>query len=103
MEEVLKRFNSLIKTFQLTDSEIKIYSLLSKESLTPRQISRMLGLSERIVRERLKHLLNLGLVERNLVNHGWIGYVYRAKPLRDALEGIIKRLEEVEKEVDRLI
>ncbi|WP_048147951.1 helix-turn-helix domain-containing protein [Palaeococcus ferrophilus] len=103
MEELLKSLNSLFRTFELTDSEIRIYTLLLKDSLTPRQISKRLGISERIVRERLKHLLNLGLVERNLVDRGWIGYVYRARPLREAIEGIIKRLEEVEKEVEGLL
>lgn len=103
VEEFLKRLNSLFRTFELTDSEIKIYTLLLKDALTPRQISRKLGVSERIVRERLRHLLNLGLVERNLVNKGWLGYVYRARPLKEAIEGIIKRLEEVEGEVEGLL
>ncbi|HIP88835.1 MAG TPA: HTH domain-containing protein, partial [Thermococcus paralvinellae] len=60
MEDILTALSSTIKKFELTSSEIKIYSLLLKEQLTPRQIAKKLGLSERIVREKLKHLLELG-------------------------------------------
>lgn len=42
MEEVLELFTKKIKNFELTHSEIKIYSLLLKEELTPRQIAKKL-------------------------------------------------------------
>ncbi|AIF69970.1 TrmB family transcriptional regulator [Palaeococcus pacificus DY20341] len=107
MEDIFKSLNQILKNFELTNSEIRIYSLLLKESLTPRQISKKLGLSERIVREKLRHLLELGLVERELINRGWIGYLYKARPSREALNTLIKKMEELlenfEKEVEKVL
>lgn len=93
MEDVLRALSKTLRVFELGESEIKIYSLLQRESLTPRQIAKTLGLSERIVREKLKHLLELGLVERTLVNRGWLGYVYYAKAPKEALQALFSRLE----------
>ncbi|AMM53803.1 helix-turn-helix domain-containing protein [Pyrococcus kukulkanii] len=101
MEDILRALSEVLKTFELGESEIKIYSLLQRESLTPRQIAKALGLSERIVREKLKHLLELGLVERTLVNRGWLGYVYRAKAPREALQEIFKRIESTLKALEK--
>ncbi|MBC7095124.1 helix-turn-helix domain-containing protein [Thermococcus sp.] len=95
MEEVLELFTKKIKNFELTHSEIKIYSLLLKEELTPRQIAKKVGLSERIVREKLKHLLELGLIERNLIKQGWLGYIYRAKNPKEALNSVFSKMEEL--------
>ncbi|RLF79517.1 TrmB family transcriptional regulator, partial [Thermococci archaeon] len=52
MEDLLRTFTNVLKGFELTKSEIKIYSLLLNEQLTARQIAKKLGLSERIVREK---------------------------------------------------
>ncbi|KUK28100.1 MAG: Putative HTH transcription regulator, partial [Thermococcus sp. 40_45] len=53
------------------------------------------GLSERIVREKLKHLLELGLIERNLIKQGWLGYIYRAKNPKEALNSVFSKMEEL--------
>ena len=107
MEDILTALSSTIKKFELTSSEIKIYSLLLKEQLTPRQIAKKLGLSERIVREKLKHLLELGLVERELINRGWLGYIYKAKAPKDALTSLLSKMEELiksfEKETNKIL
>jgi len=107
MEDILTALSSTIKKFELTSSEIKIYSLLLKEQLTPRQIAKKLGLSERIVREKLKHLLELGLVERELINRGWVGYIYKAKAPKDALTSLLIKMEELiksfEKETNKIL
>ncbi|HHI01372.1 MAG: ArsR family transcriptional regulator [Thermococcus sp.] len=107
MEDLLRTFTNVLKGFELTKSEIKIYSLLLNEQLTARQIAKKLGLSERIVREKLRHLLELGLVERKLVNRGWIGYIYRAKAPREALEVLLSKMEEIirsiEKEANKIL
>ncbi|ASJ05891.1 helix-turn-helix domain-containing protein [Thermococcus pacificus] len=93
MEDVLRTLARSLKFFELGETEIRIYSLLQRESLTPRQIAKALGLSERIVREKLKHLLELGLIERTLVNRGWLGYVYHAKAPQKALNELLSRIE----------
>ena len=107
MEDILTALSSTIKKFELTSSEIKIYSLLLKEQLTPRQIAKKLGLSERIVREKLKHLIELGLIERELINRGWLGYIYKAKAPKDALTSLLSKMEEFiksfEKEANRIL
>ncbi|ADT84316.1 helix-turn-helix domain-containing protein [Thermococcus barophilus] len=107
MEEMLKAFTNTLEKFKLTRSEIRIYSLLLKEQLTPRQIAKKLGLSERIVREKLQHLLELGLVERELISRGWIGYLYKAKAPNEALDSLLSKMEELikslKKEANRMI
>ncbi|NJE08542.1 ArsR family transcriptional regulator [Thermococcus sp. M39] len=107
MEELLKALTNTLEKFELTSSEIKIYSLLLKEQLTPRQIAKKLDLSERIVREKLKHLLELGLVERELINRGWLGYLYKAKAPKEALNALLSKMEEFiksfEKEANRML
>ncbi|HIP74655.1 MAG TPA: ArsR family transcriptional regulator [Thermococcus paralvinellae] len=107
MEDILTALSGTIKKFELTSSEIKIYSLLLKEQLTPRQIAKKLGLSERIVREKLKHLLELGLIERELISRGWLGYIYKAKAPKDALTSLLSKMEDLiksfEKEANRIL
>ncbi|AHF80742.1 helix-turn-helix domain-containing protein [Thermococcus paralvinellae] len=107
MEELLKALTNTLEKFELTSSEIRIYSLLLKEQLTPRQIAKKLDLSERIVREKLKHLLELGLVERELINRGWLGYLYKAKAPKEALNALLSKMEEFiksfEKEANRML
>ena len=107
MEELLKALTNTLEKFELTSSEIRIYSLLLKEQLTPRQIAKKLGLSERIVREKLKHLLELGLIERELINRGWLGYLYKAKAPKEALNILLDKMEEFikrfEKEANRML
>jgi len=101
MEEILRALSKSLRAFELGESEIKIYSLLQREALTPRQIAKTLGLSERIVREKLKHLLELGLVERTLVNRGWLGYVYYAKAPKEALQVLFNKLESTLKVIEK--
>ncbi|MDV3104369.1 helix-turn-helix domain-containing protein [Thermococcus waiotapuensis] len=101
MEDILRILSRGLKFFELGETEIRIYSLLQRESLTPRQIAKALGLSERIVREKLKHLLELGLIERTLVNRGWLGYVYYAKAPQEALKGLLSRIESTLKAVEK--
>lgn len=101
MEELLKALTSTLEKFELTSSEIKIYSILLKEQLTPRQIAKKLDLSERIVREKLKHLLELGLIERELINRGWLGYIYKAKTPKEALNSLLSKMEELIKSFER--
>ncbi len=101
MEELLKTLSMAIEKFELTSSEIRIYSLLRREQLTPRQISKKLGLSERIVREKLKHLLELGLIERELINRGWLGYIYRSRAPKDALDSLLSKMEEIIKSFEK--
>ncbi len=101
MEDVLRTLSKTLRIFELGESEIKIYSLLQRKALTARQIAKTLGLSERIVREKLKHLLELGLVERTLVNRGWLGYVYYAKAPREALQALFSRLESTLRAIEK--
>ncbi len=101
MEELLSALSAAVGKFELTGSEIRIYSLLLKEQLTPRQIAKKLGMSERIVREKLKHLLELGLIERELINRGWLGYIYRAKTPKDAVDSLLSKIEEIVKNFER--
>ncbi|MBP1911152.1 hypothetical protein [Thermococcus stetteri] len=43
----------------------------------------------------MKHLLQLGLIERKLVNRGWLGYIYYARNPAEAINELLKRIEDV--------
>lgn len=99
---VLDRVNSLLKQLQFNKSEIEIYKLLlRKGEMTVREIAEELQLSTRIVRERLKRLVKEGIVERKLIERGWIGYVYYAEDPNKVAQAIKKRLIEIAGMIDK--
>ncbi len=100
---VLDTINSLLKQLQFNKSEIEIYKLLLKKGeMTVREIAEELQLSTRIVRERLKRLVEDGIVRRKLIERGWIGYVYYAEDPDKVAQVIKKKLIEIAGIIERI-
>jgi predicted DNA-binding transcriptional regulator len=65
------------------------------------EIAKELGLSVRFVRDTLKVLLKRGFVKREIVEKGWVGYVYSAekpeKVLKEFKSSVLGEIERIEK------
>ncbi|RLI89908.1 MAG: transcriptional regulator [Archaeoglobales archaeon] len=100
---MLDNVNKLLRSMIFHASEVEIYKLLlQRGEMTASEIARELKLSTRIVRTRLKRLLNEGIVRRKLVQRGWIGYVYFAEKPEKVAEIIKRRLARTIHAIDEI-
>jgi len=102
MRNIIFEIEKILEDMKFKPSDAKIYSLLlEKGEMRVSEIAKELGLSARFVRDRLKDLNQKGVVKREIVKKGWIGYVYRAENpitvLRKLKSKIIKEIENLEK------
>ena len=102
MRNVILDIERIVKDLKFKPSDAKIYSLLlEKGEMRVSEIAKELDLSARFVRDRLKDLSQKGIVKREMVKKGWIGYVYRAenpiKVLRKLKSRMIEEIENLEK------
>ncbi|RLF98890.1 MAG: transcriptional regulator [Thaumarchaeota archaeon] len=102
MRNIILDIEKILEDMKFKPSDAKIYSLLlAKGEMRVSEIAKELGLSARFVRDRLKDLSQKGIVKREVVKKGWIGYVYMAENpitvLRKLKSKIIKEIENLEK------
>ncbi len=102
MRNVILDIENVLEKLRFKPSDAKIYSLLlEKGEMRVSEIAKELDLSARFVRDRLKDLSQKGIVKREMVKKGWIGYVYRAenpiKVLRKLKSRMIEEIENLEK------
>ena len=102
MRNIILDIGKILEDMKFKPSDAKIYSLLlEKGEMRVSEIAKELSLSARFVRDRLKDLSQKGIVKREMVKKGWIGYVYRAENpidvLRKLKSKIIKEIENLEK------
>ncbi len=102
MRNIIFDIEKILENMKFKPSDAKIYSLLlEKGEMRVSEIAKELDLSARFVRDRLKDLSQKGIVKREMVKRGWIGYVYRAENpiivLRKLKYKIIKEIENLEK------
>jgi len=102
MRNVILDIENVLENMKFKPSDAKIYSLLlEKGEMRVSEIAKELDLSARFVRDRLKDLSQKGIVKREMVKKGWIGYVYRAenpiKVLRKLKSRMIEEIENLEK------
>ncbi|AEH25175.1 transcriptional regulator [Pyrococcus yayanosii] len=99
-----EKFEALLRSIGLKKNEIRIYRLLLEKgrAMRIREIQKELGISERSVREHVLNLYRKGLLKRELIQMGWLGYAYTAvspgEILQKIKESLMKRIEELEKE-----
>ncbi|WP_230972403.1 transcriptional regulator [Archaeoglobus neptunius] len=98
----LHEISDVIENMKFKPSDIRIYSLLlEKGEMRVSEIARELGLSVRFVRDRLKVLVKRGIVKKELIERGWVGYIYKAekpvKVLEKIKSGLILEFERIEK------
>ncbi|AEA47666.1 winged helix-turn-helix transcriptional regulator [Archaeoglobus veneficus] len=99
---MLDTVNRLLRSMIFHTSEVEIYKLLlQKGGMTVSEIARELQLSTRIVRTRLKRMLEEGIVKRKLIQRGWVGYVYFAERPERVAEIIKLRLAKAIHTIDK--
>ncbi len=102
MRNIILDVEKMLDEIRFKPSDVRIYSiLLEKGEMRVSEIANELNLSARFVRDRLKELSNKGIVTREMIKKGWIGYVYKAenprKVFRRLKSRIIEELENLEK------
>jgi len=104
MGDVYERLEALLRSLGLKKTELRIYRLLLDQKTPMRitEIQRELGISERSVREHVLNLYRKGILKRELIQNGWLGYTYSAVSPGDVLESIkeslLAKITELEKE-----
>jgi len=98
MRNVIADIENILSNLRFKPSDSRIYSLLlERGEMRVSEIARELNLSVRFVRDRLKDLCNRGIVRREMVRRGWIGYVYSAENPIDVIKRLkLKILNEIE-------
>ncbi|RLF87793.1 transcriptional regulator [Thermococci archaeon] len=105
-KEAIEKLESILRIIGLKRNEIRIYKLLveKRKGMRIREIQKELGISERSVREHVLSLYRKGLLERELIQRGWLGYIYVPVPPGELLKrikmSIIQKIEELEKEFE---
>ncbi|WP_457750835.1 transcriptional regulator [Thermococcus sp.] len=105
MNDVYEGLEALLKSLGVKKTELKIYRLLleKREPMRITEIQRELGISERSVREHVLSLYRKGMLRRDLIQQGWLGYAYTAvspsEVLENIKESIMKKITELEKEL----
>lgn len=104
MRNIIADIEKVIKRAKFKPSDVRIYSiLLDRGEMTVSEIAKELDLSTRFVRDRLKKLYNEGIVTRELIKKGWMGYAYKAENpvevFRKLKNKIVEDLENLEKQL----
>ncbi len=100
MRNVILDLDKILKDLSFKPSDARIYSLLlEKGEMRVSEIAKELNLSVRFVRDRLKDLCNRGIVKKEVVKKGWLGYVYKAE---NPVEVLKKIKSKILKEFERL-
>ncbi len=105
MSDVYERLEALLKSLGVKRTELKIYRLLLERRKPMRitEIQRELGISERSVREHVLNLYRKGILRRDLIQQGWLGYTYTAVSPSEVLERIkeslMEKISELEKDL----
>ncbi|GAB6136269.1 transcriptional regulator [Thermococcus prieurii] len=105
MGDVYERLEALLRSLGLKRTELRIYRLLleKKRPMRVTEIVKELGISERSVREHVLSLYRRGMLRRELIQQGWLGYTYTAVSPSELLENlkkyILERINEIEREL----
>lgn len=107
MSEVYERLEALLRSLGVRKTELRIYRLLleKKRPMRITEIVKEVGISERSVREHVLSLYRKGMLRRELIQQGWLGYTYTAVSPAELLENIkrniLEKISELEKEFTR--
>ncbi len=107
-DEVYKKLDELLRSLGFKKTELRVYRLLLEKQRPMRitEIQKELGLSERSVREHVLNLYKKGILKRNLIEKGWLGYVYTAASPKELIEhikeNIMQKINEIEKEISQV-
>ncbi|WCN27807.1 transcriptional regulator [Thermococcus kodakarensis] len=105
MGDVYERLEALLKSLGVKKTELRIYRLLleKKRPMRVTEIVNELGISERSVREHVLSLYRKGMLRRELIQQGWLGYTYTAVSPHELLarikQNILEKINEIEMEL----
>lgn len=95
----------ILRFLNFEPTEIKIYNILLKSSLTIKQIEKQLNLSERTIRKYIKRLEQEGFINKRVKQGKRLKYIYNAVPIQEvwknAKNEIQKILDEITKTLER--
>jgi len=105
MNDIYQKLESLLRSMGVKKTELRIYRLLleKKRPMRVTEIVKELGISERSVREHVLSLYRRGMLKRELIQQGWLGYTYTAVSPGELLENLKKYIldwiNEIEEEL----
>jgi predicted DNA-binding transcriptional regulator len=110
IEDVLKGrkkptelLNIILGFLNFKKTEIKIYNLLLKSSLTIKQIQKQLNLSERTIRKYIKRLDQEGFIARKVEQGKRLKYVYMAVPVQKTWEKVKDKIQKILNEISKVL
>jgi|Deesub1362A_J573_1020465.scaffolds.fasta_scaffold02274_2 predicted DNA-binding transcriptional regulator len=95
--------NIILGFLNFKATEIKIYNLLLKSSLTIKQIERQLNLSERTIRKYIKKLGQEGFITRKVVQGKRLKYVYVAVPVQETWKKVKHKIQKILDEITKVL
>lgn len=107
MGDIYDKLEGLLRSLGFKKNELRIYRLLLEKNTSMRvtEIKEELKISERSVREHVLNLYRRGVLKRELIERGWLGYAYSAVSPSELLaklrENVVKKINEIEKELKR--
>ena len=95
--------NIILGFLNFQKTEIKIYNLLLKSSLTIKQIEKQLDLSERTIRKYIKKLNQDGFISRKVEQGRRLKYVYKAVPVQEAWKKVKGKIQKILNEITKVL
>jgi len=95
--------NIILGFLNFQKTEIKIYNLLLKSSLTIKQIEKQLNLSERTIRKYIKKLNQDGFISRKVKQGRRLKYVYKAVPVQETWKKVKGKIQKILNEITKVL
>jgi len=95
--------NIILGFLNFQKTEIKIYNLLLKSSLTIKQIEKQLNLSERTIRKYIKKLNQDGFISRKVEQGRRLKYVYKAVPVQETWKKVKDKIQKILNEITKIL
>jgi len=99
----IELLNIILGFLDFKTTEIKIYNLLLKSSLTIKQIEKQLNLSERTIRKYIKKLIQDGFITRKVEQGKRLKYVYMAVPVQETWEKVKDKVQKILDEITKVL
>ena len=95
--------NFILGFLNFKKTEIEIYNLLLKSSLTIKEIEKQLNLSERTIRKYIKRLYQEGFIVRKVEQGKRLRYIYMAIPIQKAWNKVKGNIQQIIDEITKVI
>jgi len=99
----IELFNVILMFINFKPTEIKIYNILLKSSLTIKQIEKQLNLSERTIRKHIKRLSQEGFIIKKVKRGKRLKYIYSAIPIQEAWGKARNKIQKIMEEITKTL